>query len=72
MPMPKRSLHPGNGDTKKIEQLNQAVEKMLARTDGKVGKAAAEIEPLVRIAGGRLKGFTVTRWSDFPEADFWP
>ena len=48
--MPKRSLHPGNGDTKKIEQLNQAVEKMLARTDGKVGKAAAEIEPLVRIA----------------------
>jgi PhnB protein len=48
--MPKRSLHPGNGDTTKIEQLNQAVEKMLARTDGKVGKAAAEIEPLVRIA----------------------
>jgi len=48
--MPKRSLHPGNGDTKKIEQLNQAVEKMLARTDGKVGKAGAEIEPLVRIA----------------------
>jgi PhnB protein len=48
--MPKRSLHPGHGDTKKIEQLNQAVEKMLARTDGKVGKAAAEIEPLVRIA----------------------
>jgi hypothetical protein len=45
---------------------------MLAWTDGKVGKAAAEIEPLVRIAGGRLKGFTVTRWSDFPEADFWP
>jgi PhnB protein len=48
--MPKRSLHPGNGDTKKIEQLNQAVEKMLARTDGMVGKVAAEIEPLVRIA----------------------
>ena len=48
--MPKRSLHPENGDTKKIEQLNQAVEKMLARTDGKVGKAAAGIEPLVRIA----------------------
>ena len=48
--MPKRSLHPGNGDTTEIEQLNQAVEKMLARTDGKVGKAAAEIEPLVRIA----------------------
>ena len=48
--MPKRSLHPGNGDTNKIEQLNQAVEKMLARTDGKPGKAAAGIEPLVRIA----------------------
>ncbi|MGH9528752.1 MAG: VOC family protein [Terriglobales bacterium] len=48
--MPKRSLRPGNGDTKKIEQLNQALEKMLARTDGKVGKTAAEIEPLVRIA----------------------
>jgi PhnB protein len=48
--MPKRSLHPGNGDTKKFEQLNQAVEKMLARTDGKVGKTASEVEPLVRIA----------------------
>ena len=48
--MPKRSLHPGNGDTKKIEQLNQAVDKMLARNDGRVTKAAAEIEPLVRIA----------------------
>ena len=33
--MPKRSLHPGNGDQKKIEQLNQAVEQMLARNDGK-------------------------------------
>ena len=48
--MPKRSLHPGNGDTKKFEQLNHAVEKMLARTDGKVDKAATGIEPLVRIA----------------------
>jgi len=48
--MPKRSLHPGNGDTKKIEQLNQAVDAMLARNDGKPGKAAADIEPLVRIA----------------------
>jgi PhnB protein len=48
--MPKRSLHPGNGDTKKIEQLNQAVDKMLARSDGRVTKAAADIEPLVRIA----------------------
>ena len=53
--MPKRSLHSGNGgpnrgDQKKIEQLNQAVEKMLARNDGRVTKAGPEIEPLVRIA----------------------
>jgi len=48
--MPKRSLHPGSGDQKKIEQLNQAVEKMLARNDGRVTKAGAEIEQLVRIA----------------------
>src|SRR5579864_6541245 len=48
--MPKRSLHPGSGDQKKIEQLNQAVEKMLARNDGRVRKVGTEIEPLVRIA----------------------
>jgi len=48
--MPKRSLHPGNGDSKKIEQLNRAVEAMMARNDGKVSKAGTEIEPLVRIA----------------------
>ena len=48
--MPKRSLNPGSGDTKKIEQLNQAVDAMLARNDGKVKKAGTEIEPLVRIA----------------------
>src|SRR5215831_1444657 len=48
--MPKRSLHPGNGETKKIEQLNHAVEKMLSRNDGRVGKAEVDIEPLVRIA----------------------
>src|ERR1700739_2050559 len=48
--MPRRALHPGSGDKKKIEQLNQAVEKMLARNDGRVTKAGAEIEPLVRIA----------------------
>jgi PhnB protein len=48
--MPKRSLHPGSGDQKKIEQLNQALEAMLARNDGRVTKAGAEIEPLVRIA----------------------
>ena len=48
--MPKRSLKPGNGDSKKIEQLNRAIEQMMARNDGRVGKAEAEIEPLVRIA----------------------
>jgi len=48
--MPKRSLNPGNGDTKKVEQLNKALEAMLARHDGKVGKAEPAIEPLVRIA----------------------
>jgi PhnB protein len=48
--MPKRSLNPGNNDTKKIEQLNQAVEAMFARKDGRVGKAEPAIEPLVRIA----------------------
>ncbi len=53
--MPKRSLHPGNNDPKKIEQkkveqLNKAVEAMLARNDGRVAKAGVEIEPLVRIA----------------------
>src|ERR1700757_2279012 len=48
--MPKRSLNPGSGDQKKIEQLNQAVEAMLARNDGRVGEAGSEIEPLVRIA----------------------
>ena len=48
--MPKRSLHPGNGDTKKIEQLNLALEQMMARNDGRAGKTDPEIEPLVRIA----------------------
>ena len=48
--MPKRSLNPGNNDTKKIEQLNQAVEAMLSRVDGKAPKVEAGIEPLVRIA----------------------
>ncbi|HKT89356.1 MAG TPA: VOC family protein [Candidatus Sulfotelmatobacter sp.] len=48
--MPKRSLKHGNGDSKKIEQLNTAIEAMLARNDGRVVKAGAEIEPLARIA----------------------
>jgi PhnB protein len=48
--MPKRSLHPGTGDPKKIEQLNRAVDAMFARTDGKAPRLEAGIEPLVRIA----------------------
>jgi PhnB protein len=48
--MPKRSLNSGNSDQKKIEQLNKAVETMLARNDGRRLKAEADIEPLVRIA----------------------
>jgi PhnB protein len=48
--MPKRSLNSGNKDNKKIEQLNQVVEAMLARTDGHARKVEGEIEPLVRIA----------------------
>jgi PhnB protein len=51
--MPKRALsgnrNPGN-DRKKTEQLNQAVEAMLSRVDGKPPKVEAGIEPLVRIA----------------------
>lgn len=52
--MPKRSLKPGNGSNEenKIEQLNNAVEAILARAknDGPVGKVGNEIEPLARIA----------------------
>src|SRR6516225_9065611 len=48
--MTKRSLHPGSGDQKKIEQLNKALDTMLARNDGRVAKVGADIEPLVRIA----------------------
>jgi PhnB protein len=53
--MPKRSLRPRNGgpnkvDQEKIEQLNRAVDLMLARADGKLGKVEPSVEPLVRIA----------------------
>ncbi len=52
--MPKRSLNPGNGpsnnDSKKIEQLNTAVEAMLSRKDGRPKKAVSGIEPLMRVA----------------------
>ena len=48
--MPKRSLQPGSGGQKRFEQLNKALDAMLARNDGRVTKAGTEIEPLVRIA----------------------
>ena len=48
--MPKRSLNPGNGDLKKIEQLNRAIDVMLARKDGKLPKLGADVEALVRVA----------------------
>jgi len=52
--MPKRSLNPRgnprNGDAKKIEQLNRAVEAMLKRADSKLPEEEAGIAPLVRIA----------------------
>jgi PhnB protein len=52
--MPKRSLNPPNnppnGDAKKIEQLNRAVEVLLTRSDGRPAKVEASVEPLVRVA----------------------
>jgi PhnB protein len=53
--MPKRSLgqgknNPRDNDAKKIEQLNRAVDALLARTDGKPPKVEASVEPLVRVA----------------------
>jgi PhnB protein len=48
--MTKRSLHPENGGHKKIEQLSQAVDRMLSRSNSRGGKVEREIEPLVRIA----------------------
>src|SRR5271168_3385958 len=55
--MPKRSLNPGQGDQnqkkidpRKIDQLNKAVDVMLARSDGDLGKVQADVEPLVRVA----------------------
>ena len=48
--MPKRSLPPGNGDNKNIEQLNKALDRMLSRSNSRGTKVEREIEPLVRIA----------------------
>jgi PhnB protein len=47
--MPKRSLNPPN-DNKKVEQLNRAVDALLARADGKQAKVETSVEPLVRLA----------------------
>jgi PhnB protein len=49
--MPKRSLGPRN-EAEQIEQLNRAVDALLARTDGKPPKVEASVEPLVRLAAG--------------------
>src|SRR6266851_8899702 len=48
--MPKRSLNPRDHDGNKIEQLNHAVDALLARSDGKPPRVAASVEPLLRIA----------------------
>jgi PhnB protein len=48
--MPKRSLNPGGSDAKKIEQLNRAVDALLARADGRPAEVDASLEPLVRVA----------------------
>jgi PhnB protein len=53
--MPKRSLNPGGNDArkidaKKIEQLNRAVDALLAQPHGKPPKAEASLESLVRVA----------------------
>ena len=48
--MPKRSLNPRDNDANKIEQLNHAVDALLARSDGKPPKVEASLKPLVRIA----------------------
>lgn len=54
--MPKRSLNQGKNEPRKneqtkIEQLNRAIDVMLARADGKPSKVEASLEPLVRVAG---------------------
>ena len=48
--MPKRSLNPRNGDARKIERLNRAVDVLLAKPGGKPPKVEAVVEPLVRMA----------------------
>ncbi len=47
--MPKRSLG-NNNDAKKIEQLNRAVDRLLALADGETATADASLDPLLRVA----------------------
>lgn len=48
--MPKRSPHRGKNELSGVEQLNRAVDMLLARGDGKVPGVDESIEPLVRMA----------------------
>jgi len=53
--MPKRSLNPGKNEPgktgqKQFDQLNRAVDVLLARTDGKLPRVDAAVEPLLRVA----------------------
>src|ERR1700732_4208175 len=48
--MPKRSLNPRDHEANQVEQLNHAVDALLARSDGKPAQVEASVEPLVRIA----------------------
>jgi PhnB protein len=50
--MPKRSLNRRNNDARKIEQLNRAVDALLA--DGRPPKVEATVEPLARVAADLL------------------
>lgn len=77
--MPKRSLKFGQGDSKKgdakkIDQLNKAVDVMLARSDGKVGQLEAGVAPLVNIAAQLRElpreSFKARLKSEFVKAEF--
>jgi PhnB protein len=53
--MPKRSQNPGNNgpnkiDLKKVEQLNRAVDALLARTNSNAPKLDADVAPLLNLA----------------------
>jgi len=48
--MPKRSLNRGKNEPTPVEQLNRAVDALLARVDGKPPKVGIDVKPLVRVA----------------------